>query len=705
MNKTEFLKEKQHLDAVMHAIAGWIACAQSAADATRDVGIELQQWMHDSILGRANIGDYLAQGEVATVLDELKRLGARVRFNSRMAARLAHIAVSPYFARIDFVEEGYADTEEIRVGRGAIVDARTRDLLVFDWRAPICSLYYDAEPGPVSFHAPKGEIGGTLKRKVICRIENSELVFAEDSAQAITDETLIEALSQSASPHLRQVVATIQRGQYQAIRDDACDLMQVTGPAGCGKTTVALHRVAFLLYHRRESLRASDVRILSPSDTFSEAISRVLPDLGEEDVQTQTFSSIVQARLGLPVQPSFIGMDNAIRFGDTPDARRDAAFAEKIAAAAERIRADGPRFEDVFAQKTMIMSANEMRKLYREEYTVLPPVMRLGRIRLVASKRLAPQHRAMVNTLQKQMSTSIHTDLVPAMAKTEASERLAEAYMALHRSTTFDLPAVYDEILRDNGLSADTARTRSIAADDAAGMLYLALLLGDASPEPRVRHVVVDEAQDLSATQLVALKTLYPTATFTLLGDPRQTLANANPQDFQSVALALKSKKPKHVMLTHTYRSSRPIAELCALLDPTGVRADLVDRGGEPPALHDTASFTARDAVALARSLRKGRIKSVAIVTRTLQDASVVAPLAPDAIRLDEQFLPEEGGIMVVPVALAKGLEFDAAVVYWPDGRWTTHERRLMYTACSRALHELAFAAPREVLEALGHGG
>ncbi len=211
--------------------------------------------------------------------------------------QLEQLHRSAYFAKINFQEQGF-DEEEIYIGAASLVDQNKYEFLIYDWRAPICSLFYDYEEGAVSYEAPSGMISGNMLNKRHFKIQQDKIVYMFDSSVNIMDDMLKEALAKSTDDKMKTIITTIQKEQNRVIRDESSDVLVVRGAAGSGKTSIALHRIAYLLYKNRKKIIPSDILIFTPNDIFSDYISQVLPELGETNVETITFSDYIQDNLG-----------------------------------------------------------------------------------------------------------------------------------------------------------------------------------------------------------------------------------------------------------------------------------------------------------------------------------------------------------------------------------------------------------------------
>ena len=244
----------------------------------------------------------LSPRELEQMNIEVSRFTAQREFAERRAAQYEKMLAAPFFARIDFAEEGEEGVERIVIGLYSLRDPKG-ELLVHDWRAPICSLYYDATPGAVSFESPSGPICGTLTLKRQYAMENGRLRYFVNTDYSIDDKMLLDILSSASSVHMRQIVSTIQSEQNSAIRCEQAKVLSVTGGAGSGKTSVAMHRAAYLLYRHRDQLDAKRICVLSPTNAFIEYVSSVLPDLGEENTRASTLTGIEERIIGRKVEP------------------------------------------------------------------------------------------------------------------------------------------------------------------------------------------------------------------------------------------------------------------------------------------------------------------------------------------------------------------------------------------------------------------
>ena len=209
--------------------------------------------------------------------------------NQRMKSRLLKMLDSPFFGSVNFIYDGEEEAETFYIGIGNFAEERGRVPLIYDWRAPVSSLFYDYDKGPASYEAPAGVLEGEICSKWQYKIRGGRMIYEFESDMKIDDDILKQELGESSDVKLKNIVRTIQKEQNEIIRNTKDRIMIIQGAAGSGKTSVALHRIAYLLYHDRKRLKSSNILILSPNSVFADYISHILPELGEENIQEMSF--------------------------------------------------------------------------------------------------------------------------------------------------------------------------------------------------------------------------------------------------------------------------------------------------------------------------------------------------------------------------------------------------------------------------------
>lgn len=638
---------------------------------------------------------------------EVDRFLARKTLTDNLAKRYEAMLMNPFFARVDFQEGGAKEKEKIVIGLYSLKDT-DGEILVHDWRAPVCSLYYDAMPGTVSYESPSGEIRGQMTLKRQYKMENGRLKYYVDTDVGIDDEMLLDILSGATSRHIRQIVSTIQEEQNRAIRYANVRLLSVIGGAGSGKTSVAMHRAAFLMYRHRDHLDAKRIAILSPSNSFSEYISTVLPELGEENAAAVTLNKITSEILGQKVEipllqtEALLDESNVLR-RESVRYKSGEAFLNRMRGFVAEFARVGPAFEDVALGGNTLVTGAELTRMYRTDYKLLSPALRITRIQTVLDSRLEQWEKSLYAQYEKQLISSYRGKDLEMATRFAVSHRLQPVRQQIRKMLDVRMPLLYVDALKGAPEELIVAARENAAAgcvwwEDAVGIAYLALALGFAAPDKNIRHLLVDEAQDYSDVALAMLALYYPAAFVTLLGDPKQRTCPAMPPcDPARWSDCFGVPDAPLVQLTRCYRSTLPITRLCNAILPDDEQVVPFGREGKPPRIGPKSDEALLDAVREAVDAGYG---SIAVITRTLAEAKRVAEFIPKAHLLDgsdEDILTDPGDIVVGGYHLMKGLEFDAVIVLWPEARLSDGERRRLYTACSRALHSVSLLSDTRV--------
>ena len=537
--------------------------------------------------------------------------------------QLSYLKETPYFGRIDFLENGERFAEEIYIGRYGFRNKKTREYEVYDWRTPIASLFYDSGIGEAGYHCPAGAITGEVTCKRQYKIENGELKYCYDTNVAVQDEVLEEVLAENTDKVLRVIIDTITRDQNQAIRQPHALNMLVTGPAGSGKTSVGMHRLAYLLYHNREYLHAEKIVVLSRNQIFSSYVSEILPELGEENVQEILFDSLINR-----------GIAKEYRKYD---------YYEQV----EYLL----KHEDGLRRKIIELKYSEDFLRFLKDY--------------------------------KRLFRGEKTDF----------ETILKFYLyLLNGFTEYACPEVIN-------YTKNKIRRGKLYYEDMLVIAYLPILLGGIKPMEEISHVVLDEAQDYSFLQLQIIRMLFPKAHFTILADANQAIHPlTSTTDMKKMSKIFSTQYGiKEVTLSKSYRSTAPINEFAFAL--IGIHnPDLyVDRDGKTPEVR-VVKNRRQEIMQLLREIPGD--KSVAILTADLDSARYAQQKLGTHVEKTErpiQYLLKankylEEKIVVMPILLAKGLEFDVVIV-WDDRDedYWRYNKNLKYLMCTRALHELYF--------------
>lgn len=660
-------------------------------------------------------------------LDEARNMKSAYQSSASKLIRLEKMISNPYFARIDFIEKGEDTAEEIYIGLTMVQNEESLEILVYDWRAPISGMFYDFDSGPAHYESPAGTIEGNMTLKRQFRIRNGRIELMFDSAVKIDDEILQEILGQSKDEKMKTIVTSIQRKQNLAIRDEGHSLLIVEGPAGSGKTSIALHRIAFLLYRHRNSITNANMVIFSPNEMFNDYISEVLPELGEENVRQTTFMEY--ARSFLKTRMSMYDLNQQMEFFLTYRGRQD--YADRVAAIRykssteflttlnryiEQLYKKAHAFEDFEFEHEKIITAKEQYLLFNEEYTYLPLVPRLKKIKkrilyLIKQKEICAI-KALIDQLNQEPRWK---DESPKERRSRAVRIVLEQYRPLRQKARTigkaTLKDYYTGLYRDEnffqgmegtGLTSTAEVTLKrleqdiILYEDLAPMLYLKGKLYGIPRKEYIRFVIIDEVQDYTPLQMEIIRELFPSASFTVVGDLNQSInPYANIGDIDALKGVFQKKDTAHIRLEKSYRSTREITEFCRSILNIDQEIETINRSGEKPCICQTADMEGCICTlvqSIQEMIDKG-YKSVAVITRTRQEAEEIFGHLHQSISCHlvvnaDSSYPK--GVTIIPSYLAKGLEFDVVYVLNLNQPYKgEEERNLFYTVCTRALHRL----------------
>lgn len=591
--------------------------------------------------------------------------------------KLLKIEKKPYFGSIIYKDNESSEEELIYISTTYLKDENDINI-IYDWRSPICSLFYDFETGPCYFCAPGGKFEGNLIRKRQYKIEDNYLVGVFDNSLNIDDELLQEVLSTSSSDKMKNVVNTIQKEQNQVIRNLTDKNLIVQGIAGSGKTSVALHRIAFLLY-RLEHLNSNNILIFSPNNIFTDYISNVLPELGEENTLQTTFndylSFFVTEYKGIEDYSDFISRyytyeeDNVklVKYKQSDEIVSD--FDKYIDFYIENSKF----IKDIREGEHNFVSRNDLNELLHEKYSRFPLFERLDEM---AEKICYGFYNGKLKkkaTFRKLIKESINF-----------SEDLKLIYKHFFLSNFSRIKLTPMEV--DSFVDKDI-----INYEDALLFSYLKGRLAGFPYENNIRQVVIDEAQDYNRLQYVIISKIFRKAAFTILGDINQ---NINPYYAHKSLENLKDLfiDSKYIELLKTYRSSPQIIEytnkILGLKHVTAIRR----RNSRPVSLRRNIVDLKKTLIEDINLLELDYIK-IAVITKDKYIAERLYNSIKDSVEVslvDEHTKENRKDLVVIPAYLAKGLEFDAVIVYNdPKSRYKREEKNLLYVACTRAQHEL----------------
>ena len=704
MQNEELLREQEYTRRVQQRLLALIEESTGRSDSHAQSIKEILADAWDELRLRPTAISAMELEQLAVDVD---RYTARKAFAEKLAERARSVLDTPFFARVDFQEDGEDGAERVVIGLYSLSDT-DGSLLVHDWRAPVASLYYDSQPGRASYDCLDGTVSGRLTLKRQYRMEKGVLRFYVDTDVTIDDGLLLDVLGKESSRQMHQIVSTIQEEQSKAVRAEQVDAAAVIGAAGSGKTSVALHRAAYLLYRCRDKLDAKNLRILSPTTAFGEYIANVLPELGEEAIQSVTLYGIVQEILGKRVEPPARQQQRLLV--EDPELRRASvaykcsdSFPEKLRACAEVFQKEGPKLADIPLEGGVFVSKADLERMLAQTPAWLSLSERLGRVRSALEKRVTALEDRLAPEYEPSFSANFSGKRLREMCRLSAARRLQPLRAALDDMLTLKGDALLARCLEDAPEALRSAYRQNRAQgvtwwEDAVAEAYLALLTGCAKPDKRTAHLLIDEAQDYSACALTLLREYYPKAKVTLLGDPMQrTCPGMPPCDPARWGEWFRAKTFAVYRLSRCYRTTAEIAALLNRILPEDARLTPFGRHGAQPV---TAPYRFETVKQTLDAYRAAGYKSIAVITRTQDQANDLAARLDDVYRFDggsADLRYEVTDNVVSNYHLTKGMEFDAAIVVWEDVPLDDEEKRRLYTACSRALHALTLLGAPEV--------
>lgn len=668
------------------------------------------------------------------------------------AVVLDRLTERPYFARIDVQEKGTEKVDQIYIGLASFSDGPD-NFLIYDWRAPISSIYYDGGLGKVTYETPDGKQDAEVSLKRQFQIEDGKIVTIFDTDEAVGDQMLLNAVSGESTTKMKSIVTTIQKEQNKIIRNTAADLLFVQGAAGSGKTSAILQRVAYLLYRYRGHLTSGQVVLFSPNQLFNDYIDQVLPELGEQNMVQMTFYQYASRRL-----PKLQLETLQERFESQPtgaakkviDLKGTSVYFKAMQKYAQSLNHANIKLRSVKFRGHEIISKDKIADIYysfNDNY-------QLG-------NRLHATKEQLMKILQGKSGNEVHADWV----ENEVQNLSKEQYDTMLRDNPreFDSDeAEYKFIAKQLVMRAFTPVIRGVNrnhfinineqfvhflktvpqlinladydisdAEWQAGIKHTVeqmrqgiLPMSDMTPymmlfdlikgsrgERDIRFVFIDEIQDYTPFQLAFLKFSFPKARFTMLGDLNQAIfTKENAVSLQDeLSQLFDPEKSEYIELTQTYRSTQQITDFSKDILIQGAQIDAFERKGALPTISIVPTTEAMvTGIVQQLASNQAAAETTAIITKTLAEAEVAYAALRDQvdvtiIRTENQRLVP--GTIIVPAYLAKGLEFDA-VIMWDAAAKVYHgddERQLVYTIASRAMHQLTIFAVQELTPLLAN--
>ena len=483
----------------------------------------------------------------------------------RLRKRFKKMQDSPFFGRVDFRYDGDEEAETFYIGIGNLSESAGSLPLVYDWRAPVSGLFYDYDKGPASYEAPSGIFEGEVTSKWQYKIRKGKMLYEFESDVKIDDEILGAELGSNGEVQLKNIVRTIQKEQNEIIRNTKDKIMVIQGAAGSGKTSVALHRIAYLLYHDRDNLKSSNVLILSPNGVFADYISHILPELGEENIREMSFDLFAYRELKEIVGDCEDRYDQIERTVLNPKIqeicreKQSPEFVSKLDGFVLRLEDELMNFRDV-EYRGCTLSEKEIIDLFYFKFLDVPLLSRM---------------HSVAEYFIDQVETLRDRDL-----SDEEREEVMECFRSMYE--TRDCYVLYSRFLEKEGyrpLPHCQIEKRRLRYEDVYPVLYLKYTLYQCRNHHGIKHVVVDEMQDYSWIQYLLIHKMFP-CRMTILGDKAQTMEDET-QDVLKFLPKIFGKDIRKIVMNRSYRNTMEVAQYANHL--TGIEdMELFERHGEP---------------------------------------------------------------------------------------------------------------------------
>ena len=603
----------------------------------------------------------------------------------RLRKRFKKMQDSPFFGRVDFRYDGDEEAETFYIGIGNLSESAGSLPLVYDWRAPVSGLFYDYDKGPASYEAPSGIFEGEVTSKWQYKIRKGKMLYEFESDVKIDDEILGAELGSNGEVQLKNIVRTIQKEQNEIIRNTKDKIMVIQGAAGSGKTSVALHRIAYLLYHDRENLKSSNVLILSPNGVFADYISHILPELGEENIREMSFDLFAYRELKEIVGDCEDRYDQIERTVLKPKIqeicreKQSPEFVSKLDGFVLRLEDELMNFRDV-EYRGCTLSEKEIIDLFYFKFLDVPLLSRM---------------HSVAEYFIDQVETLRDRDL-----SDEEREEVMECFRSMYE--TRDCYVLYSRFLEKEGyrpLPHCQIEKRRLRYEDVYPVLYLKYTLYQCRNHHGIKHVVVDEMQDYSWIQYLLIHKMFP-CRMTILGDKAQTMEDET-QDVLKFLPKIFGKDIRKIVMNRSYRNTMEVAQYANHL--TGIEdMELFERHGEPVDERTFSSTEEALETVLEKWLnRREEFETEALIFLTEREAEHaflyiekrLKEIAPEAenqlcyMNRDSQSFKK--GLTVTTFYLAKGLEFDQVFGIFEEDRESGLQCQAKYITATRALHEL----------------
>ncbi len=652
ISSAEMEKEKSYLEQVKKVANDMIASIDTKVKEEKQDIFEIKKYIWDECKAMGEL-------EYGNLLNDTDAKVKRTNDQIMQGFMYKKILDNAYFSRVDFK----TDSELINVYIGLHGLYSDDKNYIFDWRAPISSLFYDYTIGNAEYDAPIGKIKGKIELRRQYKIESGYIKRIIENDINIDDEILQEVLSSNSSDKMKNIVTTIQTEQNTVIRNTKDKFLIVQGVAGSGKTSVALHRIAYLLY-KEDNLNSNNVLIFSPNNVFSEYISNVLPELGEENVLNTTFNDLVK---------SYIKNHKNIE-----------TFSEFLERKYEGIN-NNEKDDCIYTKNELDEFMNRFLNKFIFKYGININGIYFNQFEL--NKRLTEKYKKLpfldrVDSISEYICNNVNISV--KKYKTKIKNRLLkELEIELNPIN------IYNQFLESKNCEKDISK--KVYFEDLVNIIYIYFELNGYPYNSNVKHIIIDEAQDYSKIQFYILKKIFPHSYFTILGDVNQTINPYCKYNSLEEIASIFDNNARYIELNKTYRSSMEIIDFSNKI--LGINHVNSVRGKSGfPIISKTEKISSKNIIDDIIKMRIDGMKTIAIITKNAKEAKKLYRIIENKsnnIKFTLNTIMKDC-VTILPSYIAKGLEFDGVIVCNTlEDRYTDKEKKLFYVVCTRAQHQL----------------
>ena len=691
MNNFEFLQEEQNLEYTLNLLSqeilNYIQKRKDVSDYIleyRKKFIEEYRDDEDKVMEYFDHERYVKEEMYRTIDKKL--------------AEFTKLKESPYFGKVNFEDNGYA--EQIYVGRYGLTPEGNFDAAIVDWRAPVASLFYKGTLGETSYKSPAGEVLVDILARRQIMIKKGKLEGFFDSDIDVKDDILQMILSSNAGEKLKDIVMTIQKEQDEIIREERMKVVVVNGVAGSGKTTIALHRVAYLLYNFREQL-GDKVLILGPNDIFIDYIGDVLPTLGESNVNQQTFAHFAIKEIGLnePVVDFTAYLEEVLKGNEEVikeiKYKAGEEFISILDKKCEDLEENYFNFKPVKFFDEEVVGLEEINELFEKHYKYMPLFRRSQKIKRVITSKLKDKRDELVRNLTAEVNDKLASlseeELVIEQNNIEFQRRIRVREIVRELMKQKENLEAWIDNKSIVDIYKEFTNTDELSYLDLPAILYLMIKLDGKKTKQDIKHIVIDEAQDYSMLQFIVLKELTGCRSYTIVGDANQRLIKVEEEPAMLKLKSLFGGFVKNYALNKSYRSTFQIMEYASKLLDENAIVPFVRKGK-----YDVEEVEVKDQDDLIDTILETleeyddeNYDNIAIITKDKNDLKKISPELKKFTKIlafDREEVIYRGGKVIVPSYYAKGLEFDGVIIVNFDDNT---DDLVKYIMATRALHRL----------------